>query len=58
MPSYEFDKGKGKAYIENVKNEMNKTWRRKEDCNTSSVDGITSSDFIKSRNQEVCETKI
>ena len=41
-PSNEFKKGKGKANIENVRDEMNKTWKRKEDCKTSSLDGITS----------------
>ena len=41
-PSCEFNKGKGKADIENVRDEMNKTWKRKEDCSTSSADGITS----------------
>ena len=40
-PSCEFNKGKGKANIEYVQNEINKTWKRKEDCNTSSREGIT-----------------
>ena len=38
----EFKKGKGKVDVENVRDEMNKTWKRKEDCNTSSLDGISS----------------
>ena len=42
-PSCEFNKGKGMVDIENFRNEMNNTWKRKEDCSTSSVDGITSS---------------
>ena len=41
-PSSEFNKGKGKTYVENVRDEMNKTWKRKEDCSTSSSDEITS----------------
>jgi len=35
-PSCEFNKGKGKVDIENAKNEMNKTWKRNKDYNTSS----------------------
>ena len=41
-PSWEFDKDKGKVDVENVKNEMNKTWKKKDDCNTSNGEGITS----------------
>ncbi len=40
--SCEFDKGKGKEDVENVRNEMNKIWKKKEDCSTSSGEGITS----------------
>ena len=40
--SNEFNKGKGKVDIENVRDEMNNTWKRKEDCNTLSSYGITS----------------
>ena len=41
-PSFEFNKGKGKAYIEFFRDEINKTWKRKEDYCTSSIDEITS----------------
>ena len=41
-PSNEFNKGKRKVDVENVRDEMNKMWKRKEDCSTSSVDKITS----------------
>ena len=41
-PNCEFNEGKGKGDIENVRDEMKKTRRRKEDCSTSSVGGITS----------------
>ena len=41
-PSCEFNKGKGKADVENVKDEMKKTWKKKDDCNTSNDEGITS----------------
>ena len=43
MTSYcEFDKGKGKEDVENDRNEMNKTWKKKGYCNTSNGEGITS----------------
>ena len=41
-PSCEFNKGKGKTDIKNVRNEMNKTWKKKEDYSTSSGEEITS----------------
>ena len=41
-PNNEFNKGKGKVDVEKIRDEMNKTWKRKEDCSTSSVEGITS----------------
>ena len=37
-PSSELNKGKGKVDVEEVKVHMNKTWKKKEDCNTSSSD--------------------
>ena len=39
--SCEFDKGKVKIDIENIKDEMNKTWKKMDGCNTSNG-GITS----------------
>ena len=41
-PSCEFDKGKGKVNVEHIKEEMNKTWKRKDGYNTSNGEGITS----------------
>ena len=43
-PSCEFNniKGKGKEDVENVRNEMNKIGKEREDCNKSSGEGITS----------------
>ena len=41
-PSCEFDKGKGKENVEHIREEMSKTWKKKEDCNTSNGEGITS----------------
>ena len=38
-PSCEFNKGKGKEDIENIIDEMNKTWKRNEDCSTSNGEG-------------------
>ena len=43
-PRNEFNKGKGKENVENVRDEMNKAWKRKGDCITSGSDGITSPD--------------
>ena len=34
-PSYEFDKGKSKENVEYIREEMNKTWKKKDDCSTS-----------------------
>ena len=42
-PSSEFKKGKENVDVENVRDKMNKTWKKKEDCNTSSSDEVTSS---------------
>ena len=39
-PKSEFDKGK--TEVENVRNEMNKTWKKKEKKRTSNGEGITS----------------
>ena len=41
-PCCEFDKGKGKANVEHIRDEMNKTWKKKDDCNTSNGEDITS----------------
>ena len=41
-PSCELDKGKGKTDVENDRNEMSKTWKKKGDCSTSNGEGITS----------------
>ena len=40
-PNSKFNKGKGKVYIEHTRGEMNKTWKKREDCNTPNG-GITS----------------
>ena len=40
--SCDFDKGKGKAYVEHIIDEMKKTWENKNGCNTSNRVGITS----------------
>ena len=42
VPSCEFDKGKGKEDVEHIRGEMNKKWKKKDDCNTSNEEGITS----------------
>ena len=39
-PKFKFDKGK--TEVENVRNEMNNTWKRKETEKTSNAEGITS----------------
>ena len=39
-PKSKFDKGK--IEVENVRNEMNKTWKKKETESTSNGEGITS----------------
>ena len=39
-PKSEFDKGK--IEVDNVRNEMNKTWKKKDVCSTSNGEGITS----------------
>ena len=41
-PSCEFDKGKGKVDVEHIRDEIKKTWKKKDDCNTSNGEGITS----------------
>ena len=41
-PSCEFDKGKGKTSVEHIRDEMNKTWKKKDICSTSNGEGITS----------------
>ena len=39
-PKFEFDKGKTK--VDNIRNEMNKTWKKKDTKSTSNGEGITS----------------
>ena len=41
-PSSEFNKGKGKVDVENLRDKMNKTWKRKKYYITSNLEGITS----------------
>ena len=41
-PSCELDKGKGKVNVEHIRDGMNKTWKKKDDCRTSNGEGITS----------------
>ena len=41
-PSCEFDKGKGKEDVEHIRDDMNKTWKKKDDYSTSNGEGITS----------------
>lgn len=41
--SNEFNIGNGKVDAEKVKMQMNKTWKKEEDCNTSNADEVTSS---------------
>ena len=41
-PSCEFFKGKGKVDVEHIKNDMNKTWKKKDASSTSNGEGITS----------------
>ena len=40
-PKTEEDKGKEKIDVEKIRGQMNKTWKKKDECNTSS-EGITS----------------
>ena len=40
-PSSEFNQGKEKVDVEQIRGQMNKTWKKKDECNTSSA-GITS----------------
>ena len=40
-PSCEFNKGKEKADVEHIRGEMNKIWKKRDDCSTSNG-GITS----------------
>ena len=40
--SFESNKGKGKENVEHIREEMNKTLKKKDDCNISNVEGITS----------------
>ena len=35
-------KGKGKVDVEHTRDEMNKTWKKKDGCNTSNKEGINS----------------
>ena len=41
-PNCEFNKGKCQADVEHIKGEMNKTWKKRDGCNTSNREGITS----------------
>ena len=41
-PSSKFDKRKGKVNFEHIREEMNKTWKKKDDYSTSHGEGITS----------------
>ena len=43
-PSCDFNKGKGKGKenLKYVRSDMNNTWKKMEDCNTSNREGITS----------------
>ena len=40
-PSCEFDKGKGKEDVEHIRDEMKKTWKKKDACNTSNEEETT-----------------
>ena len=41
-PNSEFDKGKRKEDVEDIRGEMNKTWKKRDGCSTSNGAGITS----------------
>ena len=40
-PNSKLNKGKGKVDVEHIRNEMNKTWKKKDAKSTSNGEGIT-----------------
>ena len=45
-PRNEFRKGEGKVDVEKVRIQMNKTWKKKEDCSTSNPNEVTLSNGL------------